>query len=96
MASCLENTVCPPTAVADPDIAAQETTRSRSQSDCVMQSGSAQVRSTPGTASNTSEKESQDVEYSKTDTVINVGDTGEFNMAHLKKQILINNRLCNL
>jgi hypothetical protein len=88
--------IFPPTTVADPGIATQKTARSSSQSDDEMQSGSAQVRSTPGTASNASERESQDVEYSETDTVIDVGNTGEFNMARLNKQILINNRLCNL
>jgi hypothetical protein len=96
IALCLEDTVCPPTTAAHPDISSQKTARSSSQSDDQLQSGSTQVRSTPGTALNASEKESQDVEHIGTDAVIDVGDTGEFNMAHLKKQIVKNNRLCNL
>jgi len=90
LASCLED-VFPPTTIADPSIAAQKTTRSRSQND--YQSGSAQVRSTPGTTSNASERESPDVEYSEADKGIDLGNTGESNIARLKKQILINNRL---
>lgn len=63
----------PPASVADPGITAQKTNRKSSQNDNETQSGSAQVRSTPGTTSNASATEPKD---------------GKFNMVRLSKQIL--------
>jgi hypothetical protein len=81
--SCLGDFVCPPTTIADPGITAQKTTRSRSQSDYEMQSGSTQVRLIPRTALNALERESQDLGYIKTEIVIDIKNTGEFNMVRL-------------